>query len=90
MRTFNGNLNAYHALNKIGDLKAEEFSRRMAKTTNLEELNEILAEFWKDMACQRESYRAQAEEMAKILRKQGRIDAIFNRFRCWMRGGNKI
>ncbi len=69
MRSFEGNLSAYHALNGINDLKVAEFSRRLHATTTKEEMLKISEESQQYFNEQGKFYKELGEEMVKIMSK---------------------
>lgn len=70
MRTFEGNLNSYHALNALTDLKAKEFQIRLNSATTDDEIKQILEESMQYFDRQTESYRELGTEMNKIINKR--------------------
>ncbi len=70
MRTFDGNLNAYHALNKSQELQQGEFTQRFSQATTPEEGKKLLNEWWLYIGMQRKAYKELGDEMAKIISKK--------------------
>ncbi len=69
MRTFDGNLDAYHSLNKLAAFRMDEFSRRICKATTEEEIDNLLYEGKQYLDKQKELYGELGREMTKIMRK---------------------
>lgn len=70
MRTFEGNLDAYHALNGTVDLEVKEFTRRLLAATTPEERQHIQEESDQYFTKQSKIYEALGGEMAKIMSKR--------------------
>ena len=69
MRTFESNLNAYHALNSLVELKSMEFSQRLSRATTIEGKEDILRESEQYFTKQGNLYKELGEEMVKIMKK---------------------
>jgi len=67
MRTFDGNLRAYHALNARNNRYSDEQTERMAKTTTEEEQDAILKESFEHFAHQSNLYIKLGDEMGEIM-----------------------
>ncbi len=67
MRTFDGNLTAYHALNTSNDIYSQSIKERLARASTKEEMQAILQENFTHFAEQTELYKELGEEMVKIM-----------------------
>lgn len=69
MRTFYENLNAYHALNAIGELHSAIRRGDLKEAKTIEEIDTLLEEERKYWETQRKEYSVLGEEMVKIMSK---------------------
>ena len=67
MRTFEGNLSAYHALNATNDIYMESMAARLARAKSTKEIDAIMRETEVHFKEQGERYKELGEEMAKIM-----------------------
>jgi len=70
VRTFDGNLDAYHTLNDLNDMYVRRISQRLAMAKTREESNAIMREADAHFAEQRKQYRKLGEEMVQIMGKK--------------------
>ena len=70
MRTFDGNLNAYHVLNTFNDMYVKQMQRRINEASTQEELKEIMEERDAHRQEQEELYKELGEEMIDIMSKK--------------------
>lgn len=67
MRTFNENLDAYHALNALNDAYVQSLTKRLKRASGKEEVNALMREDGAHAAKQRELYEELGKEMVKIM-----------------------
>ncbi len=70
MRTFDGNLDAYHALNALNDIYVKGISARLRRASTFGEIESISQESKKHSEEQGELYKELGEEMAQIMSKK--------------------
>ena len=70
MRTFNKNLDAYHALNSQNDTYSQYIFRRLGEASTQEQRKAIMQEGLEHFAGQRKLYKELGEEMVKIMKKK--------------------
>lgn len=70
MRTFDGNLNAYHALNAQQNTYRENMMARIKRASTQEEANDLLQEGLDHILGQGKIYKELGEEMTEIMSKK--------------------
>ena len=67
MRSFDGNLNAYHSLNALNDIYVKHMSKRLTEASTQEEQDAIMQDSDMHFAEQGKLYQELGEEMVKIM-----------------------
>ena len=70
MRTFDGNLNAYRALNRQQDVYRESMMARIESASTEEEMRDLIAEGVRHICAQGGIYKELGEEMVEIMNKK--------------------